>query len=61
MRSAPVAGNGVACESRGMARCRWIAVSVLLPVLYAAVVFVVTRKPKPIYAFAEPTVVTVTE
>jgi hypothetical protein len=44
-----------------MKRVRWIAVSVLLPVLYAAVVFVVTRKPKPVYAFAQPTVVTVTE
>jgi hypothetical protein len=44
-----------------MKRVRWIAVSVLLPVLYAAVVFVVTRKPKPVYAFAQPTVVTVSE
>jgi hypothetical protein len=44
-----------------MARARWIAVTVVLPVLYAAMVFVVTREPKPVYAFAQPTVVTVTE
>ena len=44
-----------------MGKVRWIAISVLLPVLYAAVVFVVTRKPKQTYKFAEPTVVTVTE
>jgi len=43
-----------------MVKVRWIALSVLLPVLYAAIVFVVTRKHKPKYMFAEPTVVTVT-
>jgi hypothetical protein len=44
-----------------MARVRWIAVSVLLPVLYAAMVLVVTRKhkQKPVYTLPEPTVITV--
>jgi|KBSMisStandDraft_5_1062788.scaffolds.fasta_scaffold2697022_2 hypothetical protein len=44
-----------------MARVRWIALTIVLPVVYAAVVFAVTRKPKPVYQFAAPTVVTVTE
>ena len=46
-----------------MPRVRWIAVSVLLPVLYAMMVFVATRKPKVkrVYSFPEPTVITVTE
>jgi hypothetical protein len=44
-----------------MPKMRWIAITVLPPLLYLAVVLAVTRKPKPRYAFAEPTVVTVTE
>jgi TonB family protein len=44
-----------------MRRARWIAVSIVLPLLYAALVFVATRHPKPVYAFADPTVMTVTD
>lgn len=44
-----------------MRRARWVAMTVLLPMLYAAAVYVATRRPKPVYAFAEPTVLTVTE
>jgi hypothetical protein len=44
-----------------MARVRRVAISVLLPLLYAAAVFVATRHPKPVYAFADPTVITVTD
>src|SRR5947209_12706605 len=44
-----------------MGRARWIAVSVVLPLLYAVAVFVATRHPKPVYAFADPTVMTVTD
>ena len=35
--------------------------TVLLPMLYVAAVYVATRRPKPVYAFADPTVLTVTE
>jgi hypothetical protein len=44
-----------------MRRALRLAVSVGLPLLYAVAVFVVTRHPKPVYAFAEPTVITVTD
>ena len=44
-----------------MREARWIAISVLLPVLYVATVYKATRKPKPVSAFADPTVLTVSE
>jgi TonB family protein len=44
-----------------MGKVRDLAVSVLLPLLYAATVFVATRLTKPVYAYADPTVFTVTE
>jgi TonB family protein len=44
-----------------MVKVRWIAVSVVFPLFYAVSVFVVTRHPKPVYAFADPTVFNVTE
>jgi TonB family protein len=44
-----------------MRKARWIAVTFVLPLLYAVVVFVATRHPKPVYAFADPTVMTVTD
>jgi hypothetical protein len=44
-----------------MRRARRVAVSIGLPLLYALAVYVATRHPKPVYAFAEPTVITVTE
>jgi len=44
-----------------MGRARWIAVTIVLPLLYAVAVFVATRHPKPVYAFADPTVMTVTD
>jgi TonB family protein len=44
-----------------MGKARAIAVSVILPVLYAVTVMIVTRHPKPKYAFADPTVFNVTE
>jgi TonB family protein len=44
-----------------MGKVRWMAVSVVLPLLYSLTVFVVTRHPKPVYAFADPTVFNVTE
>jgi len=44
-----------------MGRARGIAISVVLPLVYAAVVFVATRHPKPVYAFADPTVYNVVE
>jgi hypothetical protein len=42
---------------------RRVAVSIGLPLFYAVAVYVVTHSPKqkPVYAFAQPTVVTVTE
>ena len=36
-------------------------VSIGLPLLYVAAVYLVTRRPKPVYAFADPTVITVSE
>src|SRR6266849_6810989 len=44
-----------------MRQARWIAVTFVLPLLYAAVVSVATRHPKPVYAFADPTVMTVSD
>jgi TonB family protein len=44
-----------------MRRAGWVAMTVFLPMLYAAAVYVATRRPKPVYAFADPTVLTVTE
>jgi hypothetical protein len=44
-----------------MRRALRLVVSVGLPMLYAAAVYVATRHPKPVYAFAEPTVITVTD
>lgn len=36
-------------------------VSIGLPLLYVAAVYLVTRRPKPVYAFADPTVITVSD
>jgi TonB family protein len=47
--------------NESMHRARSIAVTLLPPLLYALAVFVTTRKPKPVYAFADPTVITVSE
>jgi TonB family protein len=47
--------------NQNMRRARFLANTLLPPLLYLAVVFVATRKPKPVYAFADPTVVTVAE
>ena len=44
-----------------MRTARWVIVSIGLPLVYAVSVYVVTRKPKPVYAFADPTVVTVSD
>ena len=44
-----------------MRQARRIAVTLLPPMLYLAAVFVATRKPRPVYAFADPTVITVSE
>jgi hypothetical protein len=42
-------------------KARKVAVTIVLPLLYAFAVYVATRHPKPVYAFAQPTVITVTE
>ena len=44
-----------------MRRVRRVAVSVVLPLIYAIAVYAATRHPKPVYAFAQPTVITVAE
>ena len=44
-----------------MGKARAIATGVVLPLVYAAAVFVATRHPKPVYAFADPTVYNVVE
>jgi hypothetical protein len=47
-----------------MRNARWLAMTFLPPLLYLAVlavVIVATHKPRPVYRFAQPTVVTVTE
>ena len=44
-----------------MRRAGWWAVTVGLPLLYIGAVMVATRRPKPVYAYADPTVVTVAE
>ena len=44
-----------------MGKARWVIVSIGLPLVYVVSVYVVTRKPKPVYAFADPTVVTVSD
>jgi len=42
-------------------KVRWLAVTFLLPILYAAAAYVVTRHPKSVYVFAKPTEITVSE
>ncbi|HTS60691.1 MAG TPA: TonB family protein [Candidatus Acidoferrales bacterium] len=44
-----------------MRRIGWWSVTAGLPLLYLAAVYVATRHPKPVYAFAVPTVFTVAE
>jgi TonB family protein len=44
-----------------MARLRWVSITLAPPLLYLAVIYLLTRPPKAVYRFAEPTVMTVTE
>lgn len=44
-----------------MRNARRLAMTFLPPLVYLAAVLVATHKPRPIYKFAQPTVVTVTE
>ena len=44
-----------------MSRVRWLAITLALPLAYLAVAYLATRPPKARYAFANPTVMTVTE
>jgi TonB family protein len=44
-----------------MSRVRWLAITLALPLAYLAVVYLATRPPKARYAFANPSVMTVTE
>ena len=44
-----------------MARLRWLAITLVPPLLYLAVLYWATRPPKPEYKFAQHTVMTVTD
>src|SRR5450759_1737956 len=43
-----------------MSRLRWLTITLALPLAYLAVLYLATRPPKPIYTFAQHTVMTVT-
>ena len=43
-----------------MSRLRWLTITLALPLVYLAVLYQATRPPKPIYTFAQHTVMTVT-
>jgi TonB family protein len=43
-----------------MSRLRWLTITLALPLVYLAVLYRATRPPKPIYTFAQHTVMTVT-
>ena len=44
-----------------MKRLRWTLLTVGLPLIYAVIVYVATRPPKPLYRLAGKTVMTVTD
>lgn len=44
-----------------MAKLRWLAITLAPPLLYLAALYVATRPPKPVYTFAGPTVMTVSD
>ena len=44
-----------------MARLRWVAITIALPLVYLVLLYRATRPPKPVYVFANPTVMTVTD
>ena len=44
-----------------MSRLRWLTITLALPLAYLAVLYLATRPPKPIYTFAQHTVMTVTD
>lgn len=44
-----------------MTRLRWLAMTFAPPLLYLALIYQAMRPPKPVYTFANPTVVTVTD
>ena len=44
-----------------MARLRWVTITLALPLVYVAVLYLATRPPKPEYKFRQHTVMTVTD
>src|ERR1039457_6997395 len=44
-----------------MARLRWVAITLAPPLVYVMVLYLATRPPKPVYTFAQHTVMTVTD
>ena len=44
-----------------MARLRWVSITIALPLVYLVLLYQATRPPKPVYVFANPTVMTVTD
>ena len=44
-----------------MARLRWAAVTIALPLVYLVLLYQATRPPKAVYVFANPTVMTVSD
>ncbi|MCX6626457.1 MAG: TonB family protein [Candidatus Solibacter sp.] len=44
-----------------MKRLRWLTITLAPPLVYLAVLYQATRPPKAVYAFANPTVMTVTD
>ena len=42
-----------------MARLRWVSITIALPLVYLALLYLATRPPKAVYLFANPTVMTV--
>lgn len=44
-----------------MARVRWLTITLALPLVYVAVLYLATRPPKAVYTFPQRTVMTVTD
>ena len=44
-----------------MARLRWVSITIALPLVYVVLLYQATRPEKPVYVFANPTVMTVTD
>ncbi len=44
-----------------MARLRWLTITLVPPLLYLALIYHATRPSKVVYAFANPTVMTVSD